>query len=75
MFVLVVQVFLAIPEIHHEDLISLLLEPHQEILWADIIIGEILAMHPVDPIQQLISNEQDRLQCKAASTEVEQLLQ
>lgn len=47
-FALLVEVLLATAEIHHEDLILLLAQAHQEVVGLDIVIDDSLGMHPLD---------------------------
>lgn len=74
-FVVLVQVLAAVAEIDHEYLVGLLLEPHQEVLRINVVVGELLGVHPLDPVDQLIHNHQHRLQAELALAEFHQLRQ
>lgn len=73
--VLVVHVLFAAAEVDYEDLVYFLLEPHQEILRADVVIGQLLGVHPLDSVQDLVQDHQASLEGKLTPTELEQLLQ
>ena len=46
----------AVAKVHHKDLVGLLAQSHQEVFRADVIIGQILGMHPLDPVEDLVGH-------------------
>lgn len=56
--VLLVHEFTAVPEIHHENLVSSFTQPHQKIVRVNVVINDILGVYPLNPINKLINNNQ-----------------
>ena len=65
----------AIAKIHYKDLISLFTQSNKEVRGVDIIIDKLLAMYPLNPINELINNNQSSLHSKPPPTKPHQILQ
>ena len=66
---------LAVAEVYHEDLVGLLAQSDQEVVRADVTVGQIRGMHPLHPVEDLVNHQQHRLEGELAPAEEHQLLQ
>lgn len=69
-----VAVLLGQTKINHVDLVSALSDAHQEVVRLDITVDERLSVNILDTRDELISEEQHRLEGKFPVAEVEQIL-
>ena len=72
---LYVLVLAAAPEVHHEYLVLLLLQPHQKVLRLDVVVDKTLGVHPLDTLEHLVCDEEGGLEGEGAPAEGEELLQ
>ena len=70
-----VAVLLGKTEINHVDLVSSLSDTHEEVVGLDITVDERLGVNVLDTRDQLVGQEQDRLEGELSVAEVEQILQ
>jgi hypothetical protein len=57
------------------DLVAVFSDPHQEVVWLDILMDEVLQMNVLHPIDHLLNQHEDGLQGKPTGAEVEEILQ
>ena len=48
-------------EIYGVDDVLFLAHPRQEVVWLDISVQEVLLMHVLHPLHELVSDHEDRL--------------
>jgi hypothetical protein len=70
-----VQVLLATSEVHHEDLVLLLPQSHQEVLRVHVVVDQSLRVHPLHPLQYLVGDQQHCLQGKLPLAVLEQMFE
>ena len=70
-----VTVLLSKTKVDNVDLVATLANAHQEIVWLDITMDEGLGVDVLDPGDELIREQQHRLQREFAVAEVEEVLQ
>lgn len=70
-----ITVLLGQTEIDHVDLVATLADTHEEVVRLDVTVDEGLGVDVLDAGDELISEEQDRLQRKLAVAEVEEILE
>jgi len=70
-----VAVFLGQTEINHIDLVATLADAHKEVVRLDVTVNERLGVNVFDSRDELIGEEEDRLQGEFAVAEVEQVFQ
>lgn len=70
-----VTVLLSKTEVDHVDLVAPLSDAHQEVVGLDIAVDEGLGVDVLDTGDELICQQQDRLQGEFAVTEVEEVFQ
>lgn len=70
-----VAVLLGQTEIDHVDLVAALTDTHEEVVGLDVTVDERLGVDVLDAGNQLVGQEQDRLQRELAVAEVEEILQ
>lgn len=51
------------------------LVPHQEIVWLDVSVDELPAMHIFDSLQHLVAKHQNRFEGKFAVAPIEKIFQ
>ena len=70
-----VPILLGQAKINHVDLVAPLADPHQKVVRLDVPVDEGLGMDVFNPGDELIGQQQDRLQGEFAVAKVEQILQ
>lgn len=70
-----VAVLLGQTEIDHVDLVAALANTHQEVVGLDITVDEGLGVDVLDTRDELVGQQQDRLERELAVAEVEEILQ
>ena len=70
-----VAVFLRQAEVNDVHEVALLAQPHQEVVRLHVAMDEVLAVNVLDPVDQLIGEQQHRLQLEFAPAEVEEILE
>jgi hypothetical protein len=70
-----VPVLAAQPEVHHEQVVRLLLQPHQEVFGLEIPVEDVPVVHGLDPLEQLVRQHQHRLEGEALLAHDEQVLE
>lgn len=70
-----VTIFLGQAKIDNIDLVSPLANTHEKVIGLDVAVDEGLGVDVFDPRDQLIGQEQDRLQREFSVAEVEQIFQ
>jgi hypothetical protein len=70
-----VTVLLGQTKVNDIDLVTTLADAHQEVVWLDVTMDEGLGVDVLDAGDELISQQQNRLQRELAVAEVEQVLQ
>ena len=71
----VVPVLLGQSEVDHEQLVAVAPNPHQEIVWFDVPMDEVLVVHVLDPPDHLVGQHEDGLHGEPPGAEVEEVLQ
>lgn len=70
-----VAVLLSEAEVNDVDLVASLPDAHEEVVGLDVAVDEGLGMDVLDPRDELVGKEQNRLQGELPVAEVEQVLQ
>jgi len=63
------------PEVHDVDVVLVLGQPNQEVVWLDVAVDEVVRVHLLQPLQHLFRKHEHRLEVKLARAKSEQLLQ
>jgi hypothetical protein len=70
-----IAVLLGQTEVDHVDLVAALADAHEEVVRLDVAVDERLGVDVLDAGDELVGEEQDRLQRELAVAEVEQVLE
>ena len=70
----VVPVLLSQSEVDHEQLVTMAPNPHQEVVWFDVPMDEILVVDVLDPPNHLVSQHEDGLHGEPPGAEIEEVL-
>ena len=70
----VVPVLLGQTEVDHKQLVTMAPNPHQEIVWFDVPMDEVLVVHVLDPPDHLVGQHEDGLHGEPPGAEVEEVL-
>ena len=71
----VVPVLLGQTEVDHEQLVAVAPNPHQEIVWFDVPMDEVLVVDVLDPPNHLVSQHEDGLHGESPRAEVEEIFE
>lgn len=70
-----IPIFLGQAEVNDVDLIATFTDAHEEVIGLDVAVDEGLSMDVLDAGDELVGEEEDRLQGELPVTEVEKILQ
>ena len=70
-----VQVFLAVPEVDGKYLVLLLAETDDEVAGVDVVEDESLGVDPLDAVEDLVCDEEDCFEGEGALAVLEELLE
>ena len=70
----VVPVFLRQPKVYQEELVAVPPNPHQEVVWLDVAVDEVLVVDILDPPDHLVGQHEDGLHGEPPGAEVEEVL-
>lgn len=73
MMVVRIEIFLATSKVNHENLILFLPKSDQKVSRFDVVIDQSFGVNPLDPFQNLISNEQRSFEGECSLAVLEQL--
>ena len=71
----VVPVLLGQTEVDHKQLVTMAPDPHQEVVWFDVPMDEILVVDVLDPPNHLVCQHEDGLHGKSPRAEVEEIFE
>ena len=70
----VVPVFLRQPKVYQEELVAVPPNSHQEVVWLDVAVDEVLVVDILDPPDHLVGQHEDGLHGEPPGAEVEEVL-
>ena len=70
----VVSELLCKPKVNQEQLVAVPANPHQEVVWFDVAVDEILVVHIFHPPNHLVCQHKDGLHGKSPGAEVKEVL-
>ena len=70
---LVVSVLLGQTKVNEEEFITVTSDSHQEVVWFDVSVDEVLVVDKLNPTNHLVCQHQDSLHGKPSRTEVEKV--
>ena len=70
----VVPILLGKTKVYQKELVAVPPNPHQEIVWLDVAVDEILVVHILHPPDHLVRQHEDGLHGKSPGAEVEEVL-
>ena len=69
----VVPVLLGQSEVDHKQLVTMAPNPHEEVVWFDVPMDEVLVVHVLDPPDHLVGQHEDGLHGEPPGAEVEEV--
>jgi hypothetical protein len=70
-----VAVLLGQTEVDNVDLVAALADAHEDVIWLDVAVDERLGVYVLDTGDELVGQQQHRLQGELAVAEIEEILQ
>jgi hypothetical protein len=71
--ILFINKFSAVAKIDHKDLVCLFTQANQKVGRVDIVVDQIFGMDPLNPVNELVHNEQRCLERKLALTKLKEM--